>query len=217
MWSGYGLYFLRNEYRDPYGIAVAIKHDFGYQGKMLYTIYGHMDQTYVWRGQRVQTGDIIGRVGETGKATGPHLHFEVRIGDNVLFGTRNPELWISPPQGYGILVGRVMKGKSDYVPQQKVVLVSSSTGRIYEVMTYAKGAINADPYYKENVVLGDLPAGYYSLTMDLEYTMVKTYLEIKPGMVTYFTYKGKEGFSFDPPPAITEAFLPPDQTIPVPP
>lgn len=212
MWSGYGLYFLRNEYQDPYGIAVAIKHDFGFQGKMLYTIYGHLDETYVWRGQRVQTGEIIGEVGETGKASGPHLHFEVRIGDNVLFGTRNPELWISPPQGYGILAGRVLKGRGEFLPQQKVVLVSQATARIYEVMTYAKGAVNPDAYYKENVVLGDLPAGFYTLYMELEQATVKTTLEIKPGMVTYFTYEGKDGFNFAPPSYSTGAFVPPDTT-----
>jgi murein DD-endopeptidase MepM/ murein hydrolase activator NlpD len=212
MWSGYGLYFLRNEYQDPYGIAVAIKHDFGYQGKMLYTIYGHMEESYVWRGQRLQAGDIIGRVGETGKASGPHLHFEVRMGDNVLFGTRNPELWISPPQGYGILVGRVMRGRSEYIPEQKVILVSDSTSRIYDVMTYAKGAVNADSYYKENVVLGDLPAGVYHLYIDLETITVKTILEIKSGLVTYFAYEGKRGFSFEPPSAPGQAFIPPDST-----
>jgi len=133
---------------------------------MLYTIYGHLEQSYVWRGQRVEAGDIIGRVGETGKATGPHLHMEVRVGDNIFFGTRNPELWISPPQGYGILVGRVMRGRGEYIPEVKLILVSDVTGRIYEVMTYAKGAVNSDAYYKENVVMETyrLAGTIYTLT-----------------------------------------------------
>ncbi len=80
IWAGYGLYFMRDEFRDPYGIAVAIKHDFGYRGQALYTVYVHLDRTFVYRGQRVESGEQLGLVGETGKVSGPHLHFEVRIG-----------------------------------------------------------------------------------------------------------------------------------------
>ena len=47
-WAGYkDLAITRNVENDPYGIAVAIKHDFGYQGNDLYTVYGHMDRTFV--------------------------------------------------------------------------------------------------------------------------------------------------------------------------
>lgn len=210
IWSGYGLYFLRNEYQDPYGIAVAIKHDFGYQGKILYSIYGHMDESFVWRGQRVQSGDVIGKVGETGKTSGPHLHFEVRIGDNVLFGTRNPELWISPPQGYGIMVGRIMESSNEMSYQTKVTLVSLASSMTYEVMTYAKGAVNPDTYYKENVVMGDLPAGLYDVYLDLKGNTTKSLIEIKPGMVAFFSYDRNDGFTYLPPSSIS--FIPPDLT-----
>jgi len=212
LWSGYGLYFLRNEYQDPYGIAVAIKHDFGYQGKILYTIYGHMDESFVWRGQRVKCGEVIGKVGETGKASGPHLHFEVRIGDNVLFGTRNPELWISPPQGYGIMVGRIMDNKNELIYHTDVTLVSVATSKTYEVVTYAKGAVNADSYYKENVVMGDLPAGLYNVYLDIKGVTTKSLIEIKPGKVTYFSFDRKDGFIHSPPPPPSVNFIPPDLT-----
>ncbi len=57
-----------------YGNRVQIKHRFGYA-----TVYAHMSVILVHAGQKVEKGQIIGKVGATGRATGPHLHFEVRI------------------------------------------------------------------------------------------------------------------------------------------
>lgn len=62
-----------------YGNAVAIKHDDGTS-----TRYGHMSRVAVRRGQQVNAGDVIGYVGSTGKSTGSHLHFEVRVGDEAV-------------------------------------------------------------------------------------------------------------------------------------
>lgn len=55
-----------------YGNHIIIDHGFGYQ-----TLYGHMSRFAVKPGQRVNRGDIIGYVGNTGSSTGPHVHYEV--------------------------------------------------------------------------------------------------------------------------------------------
>ncbi|OGK40137.1 hypothetical protein A3F34_03320 [Candidatus Roizmanbacteria bacterium RIFCSPHIGHO2_12_FULL_44_10] len=58
-----------------YGCHVIIEHSNGFQ-----TLYGHMSRLDVAAGQGVSKGQVIGRVGTTGRSTGPHLHFEVRSG-----------------------------------------------------------------------------------------------------------------------------------------
>lgn len=48
-------------------------------GNNITTVYAHLDKIYVYPGQKVTITDTIGREGQTGWATGPHLHFETRI------------------------------------------------------------------------------------------------------------------------------------------
>jgi murein DD-endopeptidase MepM/ murein hydrolase activator NlpD len=57
-----------------YGNAVIIDH-----GNGVSSLYGHLSQIFVAEHQEVQRGQAIGAVGMTGRATGPHLHFEVRV------------------------------------------------------------------------------------------------------------------------------------------
>lgn len=65
-------------YNGGYGNMIIISHDKGVQ-----TVYAHLNTIYITQGQTVTQGQTIGEVGNTGKSTGPHLHFEVR-------GAKNP-------------------------------------------------------------------------------------------------------------------------------
>ena len=67
------------EYSYDYGFYIIIRHKHGY-----YTRYAHMQSFNAAVGQRVQQGEIIGFIGNTGISTGPHLHYEVQIGSDVV-------------------------------------------------------------------------------------------------------------------------------------
>ena len=64
----------RADWFGSYGLFIAIEH-----GGSLETRYGHLSRVNVAAGQLVRKGDVIGYVGTTGRSTGPHLHYEVRV------------------------------------------------------------------------------------------------------------------------------------------
>ena len=208
--ANWGLYTgVEGNESDPYGKAVVLRHDFGYKGQPLFTIYAHMSEIIAVEGQHVETGDVIGKVGATGATTGPHLHFEVRLGGNSFYNTYNPELWMSPPQGWGVLVGRLTDKKGELLNQIEVeVRPLPSEVPLRRALTYAEGAVNGDPYYRENLVLSDLPAGIYKVSMEFNDKKLQLFVEIFPGQVTYFTFTEKDGFQIVPPPEPTLDFLP---------
>lgn len=79
-------------WKQGYGNTVIVSHGFDYK-----TLYAHLSKTLVHMGQRVNRGDVIALVGNTGKSTGPHLHYEVRLKDkpvdprNFYFQDLSPE------------------------------------------------------------------------------------------------------------------------------
>lgn len=75
--------------QDPggYGNYILIDHGNGYS-----TLYGHLDSVLVQSGQKVNRGQLIGNVGQTGGVTGPHLHFEIRYQGTP----QDPLKWIRP-------------------------------------------------------------------------------------------------------------------------
>ncbi|MGH3738373.1 MAG: M23 family metallopeptidase [Micromonosporaceae bacterium] len=70
---------VRAEWYGGYGYAVDIDH-----GNGVITRYGHNSRLTVGVGQQVKAGDLIAKMGSTGYSTGPHSHFEVRIGDEAV-------------------------------------------------------------------------------------------------------------------------------------
>lgn len=209
VWTGWGFYSgVEGNNNDPYGKAVSIRHDFGYQGKPLFTLYAHMSEVDVTVGQHVETGEQLGLVGETGRTTGPHLHFEVRLEYNSFHHTLNPELWLVPPQGYGVLVGRLNQWNGEPLLSYPVRVISEETGRVREVRTYGTGATHPDPNYQENMVLSDLPAGLYRVSLYVFLREQQFWVTILPGQVTYITFQAGRGFTLAPPPTPILDFVP---------
>ena len=88
--TGYGV-VVKAGRQGGYGKVVEIRHKNGYT-----TRYAHLSRIKVQVGQHVEKGETIGKVGSTGRSTGPHLHYEVRKNDK----TRNPAKYIQA--GYEI-------------------------------------------------------------------------------------------------------------------
>ncbi len=66
-------------WREGLGRAVEIEHGYGYE-----TVYGHNNKLFVKKGDKVKRGDLIAHVGSSGRSTGPHLHYEVRLNGKLV-------------------------------------------------------------------------------------------------------------------------------------
>ncbi len=81
-----------------YGNLVEIDH-----GKGVTTRYAHLSKIDVKVGDRVEVGDIVGRVGSTGRSTGPHLHYETRVNGAAV----NPQRWLAAGRQIDSLLPRL--------------------------------------------------------------------------------------------------------------
>lgn len=85
-------------WRQGYGETVEVDHGFGYM-----TRYAHCSKLVARRGQKVKRGDVIAKVGNTGKSTGPHLHYEVHFNGKAI-DPRNFYFYDLTPEEYDEMV-----------------------------------------------------------------------------------------------------------------
>jgi murein DD-endopeptidase MepM/ murein hydrolase activator NlpD len=164
-YAGDDLSVLYGPQNNFYGQLIVLQlTDFSYGSLPIYALYGHLDQIQVKTGDTIAFQQAIGTVGSSGVAIGPHLHFEVRVGDPLAYfsSTRNPDLWIKPYYGYGTLAGKVVDGAGNYVSEAALTL--KGTDMVRYTWTYAGGENRHDEAWGENFTLGDLPEGWYTLT-----------------------------------------------------
>lgn len=86
------------DWNSGYGNLIVLDHGYNYT-----TRYAHLSKMHVHKGQTVKRGDLIGEVGNTGKSTGPHLHYEVRI-NGVPHNPVNYYFYDLTPQQYNELI-----------------------------------------------------------------------------------------------------------------
>lgn len=200
VWAGPGF-----QNSPSYGNVVMIEHDFGYEGRYLYTLYAHLSAVLVVVGQHVEARDPVGLVGNTGRVSGPHVHFEVRIGeqnstDPATYGdTYNPVLWMAPYVGTGVIAGRVTDGGGRVVMDAGITIRNWATGLTADTATTyifqnTTIDVNSDPIWNENFAVGDLPTGRYTVIANINGEPVSrtvnviegttTFVEIAPGQPT---------------------------------
>jgi len=78
---------IKRGWQGDYGWMVVIDHGYGYQ-----TVYGHLDSILVRKSERIERGQTIATLGNSGRSTGPHLHYEVRVNGAPV----NPYRYILP-------------------------------------------------------------------------------------------------------------------------
>ncbi len=150
-----------------YGRAVVLRLTRQYQGRPVYVLYGHVRRTFVRKGDRVHQGQVIAEVGQEGIAMGPHLHLEVRLGENDYNATVNPEFWLTYMPGHGTLIGRLVTPDGRAWMGARILLYRVQKGQPRywtTVPTYLEApGIQPDPLWGENWLLTDVPEGEYVL------------------------------------------------------
>lgn len=178
--------FNEDEAITAYGNTVVIQHDFGYNGEPVYTLYAHMSVILVEEGQRVRAGDLLGLVGATGNATGPHVHFEVRIGHNNYASVRNPDLWIIPYIGTGVIAGQVLLDNGEPAYDSTISLYDVDTGEeIYRTSSYAASSVKSDDNWGETFTIPDVPEGRYFVRARHEFGVWTGQVAVIPGMTNW--------------------------------
>lgn len=180
---------------DYYGNVVILKLDEKYDGRPLFATYGHMSRVDVRPGQHVQAGETLGAVGQEGIAIGPHVHFEVRYGENSYAATRNAILWMKPLPGTGVLAGRLLDRQGKPIRSMSISLYADDEEGtyIYDTETYshdAAPAVNSDQVLQENWTMPDVPAGTYIVRAFVGGLIYSRRVTVLPGKINFVVFGG---------------------------
>ena len=179
---------------DFYGQAVVIQHSRGITTTAepdktlpVFTLYGHVSKVLVKAGDTVSAGQPIALVGQEGIALGPHLHLEVRLGENSYLATQNPDLWVRPDPGYGIIAGRVIDADGFYVPQQLMVLSRAATPDKFwrQTWTYPDHRYTPDPGLGETFTFADVKAGEYIVKTSFDGHNFSVPVTVRDGEISF--------------------------------
>jgi murein DD-endopeptidase MepM/ murein hydrolase activator NlpD len=184
---------LLGPYNGFYGNAVVIRLDQRLPvagGEMdVYVLYGRLSETLVEKGQRVQPDDIVGRVGMSGIAIGPHLHVEMRLGANTYEHSVNPYLWVQPKDKSGAVAVRLLTADGRTWPRARLSLARFEGGKAVwarVIETYSDNEnITPDPMWGENGAMGSVPPGYYVLVGNVNGERVRAELTVESGKTTF--------------------------------
>lgn len=186
-----------------YGNVVRVQHDFGHDGQPVFTVYAHLSAVLVSVGQHVEANDPIGLVGNTGRTTGPHVHFEVRLAEDNYGSTFNPVLWMVPYVGTGVIAGRVRDRSGNEVMDVDVTIREFARGLVTDTTTtyifQGTGVdVNADPLWDENFAVGDIPAGRYEVIANVGGEQVRGMVNVIEGTTSFIDLEPPDSAPLSP-------------------
>lgn len=188
-------------------LTVGIRHDtmlvVGDKKYFVFSVYYHNSALIAKLGDRVKRGDMIARVGHTGRATNDHMHLEVHAAptDSVKpiidslnrypQYTTNPELWITPIPGTGVIAGTVVDSAGKPIPQARVYGINKPLPRetpFAFAETY--GPRNRPhPIYGEHFAITDVPAGTHKLFVVMGGVRIERTVTVKTGAMTWVEFR----------------------------
>lgn len=188
-----------------YGHLVVIQLDETWQDQPLFALYGHIVNMVVAPGERVVRGQQVAEVGIGGAAIAPHLHFELRVGENSFNATRNPLLWLSPGETRGVIAGRLIDPEGRPWQGQPVQIrrigpadeaevpgtegespaaEGSDTMTAWTYLDDPQHIIHPDEGFAENFVLSDLRPGVYEVLSTVQGETYRGEVEVFAGSVS---------------------------------
>lgn len=191
---------LLGPYNNFYGNTVVIRLDrqLSVAGGQLdvFLLYGHLSRVTVNVGQRVRPEDVVGEVGMTGIAIGPHLHVEIRLGANTYFNNVNPYLWMAPLEGQGAVAVRALTADGRTWPGAYISLVRYAGGTAAwarQIITYMDVEnISPDPAWGENGAMDGVPAGSYYVVGVINGERVSAEIEVRAGQTTFVELRTRQ-------------------------
>jgi murein DD-endopeptidase MepM/ murein hydrolase activator NlpD len=181
---------------DYYGNLVITRLDGTREAEPVYVLFGHLNTVLVDPGQPVKAGDVIGLVGMTGIAIGPHLHLEVRQGQNNYQSTRNPALWLSSLPGRGTLAGRIVDEAGEPVAGERLLVYQAERpNQVWRVVrSYLDSPlVHGDEVEGENFALPDVPAGDYFVVAGRAGATIRIPVRIEPGRLAQVEIRVERG------------------------
>jgi murein DD-endopeptidase MepM/ murein hydrolase activator NlpD len=191
---------LLGPYNNFYGNAVVIrlnrKLTVGEGELDVYLLYGHLSQVYATVGQQVKPDDVVGAVGMTGIAIGPHLHVEMRLGANTYRHSVNPYLWLQPMGDNGAVAVRLLTADGRTWPGARLTLARFESGqatwaRLIETYLDTEN-IGPDPAWGENGAMEGVPGGYYVLVGVVNGESVRAELTVNPGQTSFIEIRTRQ-------------------------
>ncbi len=187
-------------YNNFYGNTVVIRLDRRLPvagGRLdVYLLYGHLSQVNVAVGQIVRPEDVVGQVGMTGIAIGPHLHVEMRLGANTYQHSVNPYLWLQPLEGTGAVAVRLLTAEGRTIPGARLTLARFENnvavwGRLIETYLDTEN-VSPDPAWGENGAMDGAEAGLYYLVGVVNGESIRAELTVKAGETTFVEIRTKQ-------------------------